>query len=159
MSDTIENIYTLYNNPFLLSPIIVKFYEKYHGTQDKDILLSYLIFPIVLYEPSMICLLTKKKELRTFISYEKGPIKKHEKLYGLADRIDEYKEMTNLCIQYCVDNGNLKIGNDLSISFIKSEFKRDNTIVGYLKAAENMAIMLGKEKLSHIYLKLGIKKL
>lgn len=161
MSKTIENIYTLYNNPFLLTPIIVKFYESYKGKQSKDLLLAYLVLPIVLYEESSKVLSTKNKnrELRTFINYEKEKHQKNNKLFGLPDRVEEYKKITNLCIQYAIDRGNLKVEDDLSILFLKNDFLHDNTIIHFVKASENFAEMLKKEKLMHIYLKLGIKNL
>jgi hypothetical protein len=48
LSKIVENLNILYNNPFILTPIIVKFYENYEGKQSRDMLLSYLILPLVL---------------------------------------------------------------------------------------------------------------
>lgn len=167
MSKFIENLNELYNNPFILTPIIVKFYEKYEGKQNKDLLLSYLILPLVLYEDSKIALLNKKKELRTFINYtqkeeiekKKREVKKNDKLFGLPDRVEEFREMTNLCMQYAFDIGCLQLNKDLSITFLEYKFEKDNSLVENLKVAENLAILLKKEKLIHIYMRLGIKSL
>jgi Family of unknown function (DUF6521) len=169
MSKIIEHLYTLYNNPFFLSPIIVRFYEKYEGKQNKDILLSYLILPIVLYEESSKTLYTKRNDrsLKSYLNYDrKGnveksilEIKKNTKLFGLPDRVQEYKDLTNLCLQYAFDRGCLKVNEDLSISFIKYDFEQDNTLVTFLLASENMARMLKQEKLIDIYRKLGLKNL
>ena len=167
MSKTIENLNILYNNPFNLTPIIVRFYQKYNGKQSKDMLLAYLILPLVLYEDSKTALLNKKKELRTFINYchkqddskNKKEVKKNEKLFGLPDRVADYKEMTNLCLQHAFDSGCLQLNRDLSITFIKYNFKKDNSLVESLKVAENLALLLKNEKLTHIYMRLGIKKL
>ena len=38
MSKIVENLNILYNNPFILTPIIVKFYENYEDKQSKDML-------------------------------------------------------------------------------------------------------------------------
>ncbi|MGY8908860.1 MAG: three component ABC system middle component [Flavobacteriales bacterium] len=169
MTKSIEHLYNLHNNLFLLAPIVVKFYEKYEGKQPKDILLSYLIFPICLYEDSKKILQrnNKRRDLRTYINYNlkedkkrhKEEIKKNQKLFGLPDRIDEYKEMTNLCLQYAFDRGNLKLNEDMSISYLKNDFANNNTIVEFIKASENLALMLKKDKLIHVYTKFGIKKL
>ncbi len=169
MTKSVEYLYTLHNNPFLLTPIIVKFYEEYRGKQPKDILLSYLILAICLYDDSKRILQRKNKgrDLRTFINYSrKEDLKKHkkeitknQKLFGLPDRINEYKEMTNLCLQYALDRGNLKVNKDLSISFVKNDFAHDNTLTEFIKASENLALMLKHEKLINIYIKLGIKNL
>ena len=77
----------------------------------------------------------------------------------MPDRIDEYKEMTNLCLQYAFDRGNLKLNEDMSISYLKNDFANNNTIVEFIKASENLALMLKKDKLIHVYTKFGIKKL
>ncbi|HEX8017573.1 MAG TPA: three component ABC system middle component [Flavobacterium sp.] len=167
MSKIIENLDALYNNPFLLTPIIVRFYEKYEGKQQKDFLLSYLVLPIVLYEGSKSSLLTKKKELRTFINYSqkkdieknKLEIKKNEKLFGLPLRVEEYKEITNICLQYAFDLGCLQLNEDLSIKFLEYKFKKDNSLVENLKVAENFAVVLKKEKITHVFMRLGIKRI
>lgn len=160
MSKVIQHLNILYNNPFLLTPIIVKFYEKYEGKQDKDMLLSYLILPLVLYEGSKLILKNKKKGLRTFINYtKKNEIKKNDKLFGLPVRVEDYKELTNLCLQHAFDTGSLQLNRGLSITFLKNNFKVDNSSVEYLKAAENLALLLKKEKITHIYMRLGIKKI
>lgn len=168
MSKTIEHLYTLYNNPFFLSPIIVRFYQSYSGKQPNDLLLSYLILPIVLYEDSRLVLLRRKKDLRVYLNFARKvevskadniEIKKNNKLFGLPDRVDEFKHLTNLSLQYAVDRGCLRINEDLSISFIRYDFPKDNTLIAFLKASEHMAIMLKREKLTHIYMKLGVRKL
>jgi hypothetical protein len=160
MSKAIQHLNILYNNPFLLTPIIVKFYEKYEGKQDKDMLLSYLILPLVLYEGSKLILKNKKKGLRTFINYtKKNEINKNDKLFGLPVRVEDYKELTNLCLQHAFDTGSLQLNRGLSITFLKNNFKVDNSSVVYLKAAENLALLLKKEKITHIYMRLGIKKI
>jgi hypothetical protein len=169
LSKIVENLNILYNNPFILTPIIVKFYENYEGKQSRDMLLSYLILPLVLYEDSKCVLLNKNKrrDLRTFINYRmkedekknKKEIKKNNKLFGLPDRVDEYKDMTNLCLQYAFDSGSLQLQSDLSIKFLEYKYKADNSLIEYLKVAENLALLLKKEKITHIYMRLGIKKI
>lgn len=167
MSKAIQNLDILYNNPFILTPVIIAFYEKYEGKQQKDMFVAYLILPIVLYEYSKIVLKKPKKELRTFINYvqkediknNKAEIKKNDKLYGLPNRVDEFKELTNLCLQYAFDTGSLRLNKDLSITFIKNDFKIDQSILEYIKASQNLASLLKNEKITHIYMRLGIKKL
>ena len=67
--------------------------------------------------------------------------------------------MTNMCLQYAFDRGNLILNDDTSISYIKNDFPHNNVIVEFTKASENLALMLKKDKLIHVYTKLGIKKL
>lgn len=169
MSRTIEHLYTLYNNPFYLAPIIVKFYEHYKGRHDKDVLLAYLILPLVLNEDSRRPLLKKdsRRTIRTYFNFHKKldevkgveEVKKNKKLFGLSDRVEEFKQMTNLCLQYAIDRGCLSITDDLCISFNRFDFEHDNTLVEYLAAAENLAVMFRNDKITHIYMMFGIKNL
>lgn len=167
MSKAIQNLNILYNNPFILTPIIITFYEKYEGKQGKDMFLAYLILPLVLYEYSKIVLKNKKKELRTFINFvqkediknNKTEIRKSDKLYGLPGRVEDFKELTNLCLQYAFDTGSLRLNKDLSITFIKNDFKVDKTLIENFKASQNLALIFKNEKITHIYMRLGIKKI
>ena len=47
MSKLIENISTLQSNIFILTPILVSFYRNLQP-KDKNILLAYFVFPLVL---------------------------------------------------------------------------------------------------------------
>ena len=47
MSKFIENISTLQNNTFALTPLLVSFYKNLKPT-DKNILLAYFVLPLVL---------------------------------------------------------------------------------------------------------------
>ncbi len=85
MIKRIEYLYTLYNNIFAYTPLLHSFYEEYIG-QDKDILLSYLILPLVLNETSRnkLVKLTARSSLFTFCKYE-------ECIIGLPERIKQYR--------------------------------------------------------------------
>lgn len=167
MSRVIQHLNVLHNNPFILTPIIVNFYKNYQGKQPKDMFIVYLILPLVLYEFSNPFLKRKKTGLRTFISAfqkeqldkNKKEIKKNEKFFGLPDRIKEYKELTNICLQYAFDTGSLQLNQDLSITFLKNDFKIENSMKEYMKASKNLAHLLKKEKITHVYMRLGIKKI
>ena len=47
MKKIVENISIIHNNIFVLTPLLISFYKNYKG-QKNDLLLSYLILPIVL---------------------------------------------------------------------------------------------------------------
>ena len=47
MSKFVENISTLQNNIFILTPLLVSFYKNLKP-MDKNILLAYFVFPLVL---------------------------------------------------------------------------------------------------------------
>ena len=47
MSKFVENISTLQNNTFILTPLLVSFYRNIKPTE-KNMLLAYFVFPLVL---------------------------------------------------------------------------------------------------------------
>ena len=47
MSRFVDSIFTLQNNVFALTPLLISFYKNLKG-KEKDLLLAYFIFPIVL---------------------------------------------------------------------------------------------------------------
>lgn len=153
MSKVINNIHKIYNNPFVLTPLIVKFYEKYQG-QDKDILLSYLILPLVLHTETRDWLKTAtiRSSLHSF-----GRNKKN--FYGLPERIKEYKTITNLCMQHAIDNEMLSIGENLKVEVMKPEQSCITTLNNSLKASENIVKIIKDFNVVAVYRLLGVKNL
>ena len=151
---TVDNVYTLENTPFLLTPILVEFYRNYKSSEKNSLLLSYLIFPIVLYKESNKGLANSTKT-RTIRSFRK----KAERLYGLSERLEEYRVITNLCMQYAVDKGDLRVNQDLSISIAKDYTDKARLLAKETKAAANLAEMLNKVTVLSAFRQLGIKSL
>ena len=155
MSKTVDSFYILYNNPFLLSSILVEFYKNYNGNQKKDILLSYLILPITLYEKSKEGLqrVSKTRTIRTFV-------KEPQRIYGLAERINEFKKLTNLSLQLAIDQQFLIIDENLSVQ-VNNQYEPtvNINIKTYLTASANLGKMLNGAELVSVYRQLGIKKL
>lgn len=154
MIKRIEYLYTLYNNIFAYTPLLHSFYEEYIG-QDKDILLSYLILPLVLNETSRnkLVKLTARSSLFTFCKYE-------ECIIGLPERIKQYKVVTNDCIQYGVDRGLFTVSDSLHIEVSKLE-NSENFIVDNdkIKAAKKIAMILKSFDIPTIYRNLGVAEL
>lgn len=154
MIKRIEYLYTLYNNIFAYTPLLHSFYEEYIG-QDKDILLSYLILPLVLNETSRnkLVKLTARSSLFTFCKYE-------ECIIGLPERIKQYKAVTNDCIQYGVDRGLFTVSDSLHIEVLKLE-NSENFIVDNdkMKAAKKIAMILKSFDIPTIYRNLGVAEL
>ncbi len=155
MSKLVDSYYTLYNNPFLLSGIVVEFYKNYTSKQKNDLLLSYLILPLTLYENSKLGLQRAHKD-RSIRSFVKEP----DRIFGLADRLNEYKKITNLSIQYAIDNQYIYIDKTLSVS-VNPDNKPDlNLGLGtHLKAASNLASMLNGINVVAVYRQFGIKRI
>ena len=139
---------------FAYTPLLYSFYEKYTG-QDKDILLSYLILPLVLNETSRNKLvnLTTRSSLFTFCKYE-------ECIVGLPKRIKQYKAVTNDCIQYGIDSELFTISDSLHIEVSKLENSK-NFIVDNdkIKAAKKLAMILKSFDIPTIYRNLGVAEL
>ena len=153
MSKAINSIHKIYNNPFVLTPLIVKFYEKYRG-QDKDILFSYLIFPLVLHVETRDWL--KKANTRSSL-HSFG--KKRENFYALPQRIKEYKTLTNLCMQHAIDNKMLSIRENLKVEVLKPEKSCIETLKNSLKASENIVKIIKDFDVVAVYRLLGVKNL
>lgn len=153
MSKIVEYTHIIYNNPFVLTSLIVSFYKHYRGEYN-DILLAYLIFPLTLHSKS--CDNIKGANTRSRLV---KLTEDKESIAGLPERVVEYKELTNLCLQYAIDNKiieivnmSVKVINDLSI-YTNPELKQS------IKAASKLPNIFGLLDIVSIYKLLGIKKI
>ena len=149
---TIDNLYGLFNNPFILTPLVVEFYKNL-TPQPKDILLAYLILPFVLYHESRDDL-QRADVRRTLIIFKR----ENNRIYGLQDRLIEYKSLTNLCIQNAIDTGLIEINENLSV-VVKKENSCDPSLQLSFNASTNLAKMLSKHEIVTIYRLTGIKRI
>jgi len=163
MSKYIDSIYRVNNNPFVLTPLIVEFYRKLELTH-RNILLSYLVFPLVLHQKSKEALkiASTKSNIFSFVSNKlknKDGIKNVENIFGLPERVNEYKELTNICIQYAIDNKWICINDDLSVSTLIAPTDISANLKDSYKAASNLHKLFKDLDVVMIYRLLGIKKL
>lgn len=98
MSRMIDSFYEIYNSPFLLANYFLFAYKNLPASKN-NALLAYLVLPIVLYPPSA-NFLKNAKATSSLVSFRKGK----ERIAGLPNRILHYKEVTNQCLQYLMDN-------------------------------------------------------
>jgi hypothetical protein len=153
MSKFVDSISQIHNNPFILSPLIVEFF-KYTSPKPKNILLAYLVLPLVLHEDSKTWLFRARttSSIHTFKS-------KNENLFGLQERIYLYQDLTNKCIQYAVDNEQIKINEDLIVEILKTEYKITESLKVSLKASSNLHKIFRDLDVVAIYRLLGVKKI
>lgn len=112
MSKLIENISTLQSNIFILTPILVSFYRNLQP-QDKNILLAYFVFPLVLNPVFLEKITTVSKASRlSRITNDK------EIMAGFEERFEYFKDITNNCLQYALECGYIKINGDLSVTVL-----------------------------------------
>lgn len=151
MSDFIENIAIIQNNVVNLTPVLVSFYKNIKN-QKNNILLSYLVFPIVL---NQVCL----DELNTFKSNSRlSRIVMNKKIMlGFIDRFEYFKQITNNCLQYAVDCEYIKIEEDLSITVINKDILVvDNSLDSNIRLASQLYKVFTLDVLN-IYIAFGIK--
>ena len=112
MSKFIENISTLQNNTFILTPLLVSFYKNLKPT-DKNILLAYFVFPLVLNNEFV-----NKFQRITTASNLSRITKNKDVMAGFEDRFYYYKEQTNKCLQYAIDCKYIEIDKNLAVTVI-----------------------------------------
>lgn len=112
MSKLIENISTLQSNIFILTPILVSFYRNLQP-KDKNILLAYFVFPLVLNSDFLekITTVTRASRLSRITNNK-------EIMAGFEERFEYFKDITNNCLQYALECGYIKITNDLSVTVL-----------------------------------------
>ncbi len=112
MSKLIENISTLQSNIFILTPILVSFYRNLQP-KDKNILLAYFVFPLVLNSEFLEKITTVSRASRlSRITNDK------EIMAGFEERFEYFKDITNHCLQYALECGYIKINDDLSVTVL-----------------------------------------
>lgn len=153
MSNAIQSLGVLHNNPFIFAPLFSPFYKSLRE-KPKSFLLSYLVLPFVLYPQSRTFLVKAKStsSLRTLMG-------KREHIYGLDERIAEYRRLTNTSFQYAVDMGVLHVGEKLSVN-VFSDWTTDlKCSPGLIKTASNLGLLFEPFDVPTIYRMIGVKKL
>ncbi|MDP8050882.1 DUF6521 family protein [Pasteurella atlantica] len=158
MSKYVDSLYKVNNNIFVFTPLLVVFYEKLTPSP-KNLLLSYLVLPLVLYGKSQTTIKKSNKtsSISTFLASNQK--EKRENVYGLPERIQEYKEITNQCMLYAIGNGWIKLNEDLSVEVIK---KQNNNMVNLecaYKASSKLCNIFKDLDVVSIYRLLGVKQL
>lgn len=153
MSKFIENISTLQNNTFILTPLLVSFYKNLKQT-DKNILLAYFLFPLVLNNEFI-----EKIHRITTTSNMSRITKDKDIMAGFEDRFYYYKEQTNKCLQYAIDCGYIEINNNLTVTVINDT---NGVIDSRLNKSLSLASQLFKiftKNVINTYYAFGIKGL
>ena len=112
MSKFIENISTLQNNTFILTPLLVSFYKNLKPT-DKNILLAYYVLPLVLNNEFL-----EKIQKITTASNLSRITRDKDIMAGFEERFCFYKEQTNKCLQYAIDCKYIEVNNNLAVTVI-----------------------------------------
>lgn len=156
MSNAIQSFGVLHNNPFIFAPLFSQFYKSL-GEKPKSVLLSYLVLPFVLYPESRIFLVKARStsSLRTLIG-KKG---NREHIYGLDERIADYRELTNTSFQHAVNMNVLQISETLSADVVSDWSTNPMCLPDQLKAAHRLGLLFTPFDVPTVYRMIGVKKL
>lgn len=147
-----DHLYTLHRTPFALAPVIQSFYQHWEPVE-KDILLSYMILPIVTYKPMHAFLNRARRDssIRTMASDA-------ERLIGLAMRVEEFKPITNAAMLILTAENSLEITPELSVRSLQKP-QSINSDKSLLKYSQKLAMVLSGENVVSVYRMLGVKSL
>ncbi|QDF29353.1 three component ABC system middle component [Halarcobacter anaerophilus] len=158
MSKYVDSIHKINNNIFVLTPLFLVFYKNLKPTS-KNLLLSYLVLPLILYKTSQKKIKTSKKTSSIFSFLDSNKKEKRENVYGLQKRVQEYKEITNQCILYAIENKWLKLEDDLSIVVIEEQENNMVSLSDAFKASSKLCNIFKELDVISIYRQLGVKEL
>lgn len=157
--DSIKNISLIYNNPFVFSPLFVEFYSN-TAQREKNILLSYLVLPLTLYRPSQLAIKNSQAGSRSTIYSVFSERKTEGRVFGLEERVKNYKSLTNESIQYAIASGMLALNEDLSICIKKSKLANKKLCPkDALTAARKLGVLFARYDIQTCYGILGVKEI
>ena len=105
----IEHLFTLQRSPIALAPVIHNFFA-HSEPRERDLLLSYLVLPMVLYPAMQTYLLAVRKtsNLRTLC-------KDQSRLVGLTHNTQQFKSLTNAALLVLQAEQRIEITDDLTV--------------------------------------------
>ncbi len=153
MSKFIENISTLQRNIFILTPLLVAFYQNMRPT-DKNVLLAYFVFPLVLNQEFV-----AKIQRITTSSNLSRITKDKDIMAGFEERFYYYQGLTNRCLQYAIDCNYLEVDNNLRVTVINSKgMLTDSSLSTSINLASQLYKIFTKD-IINTYYAFGIKAL
>jgi hypothetical protein len=131
----------------------VSFYKNLKS-REKDVLLSYFVFPIVL---NNICLdKLRNLKVNSRLSKITGDT---DIMAGFEERFEFYKVITNKCVQYAIECNYIKLNDDLSVSVMTDDILiTDTAFKDNITLASNLHKIFTKDVINTYY-QFGIKKL
>jgi len=153
MSDSIHLLNVLHNNPFIFALAFVNFF-KVLGEKEKAFLLGYLILPMTLHMRSRNFLknANSRSSLRTMLHDRKH-------VYGLDERVAQYREMTNTTIQYLLGTGDISMHDQLVIVGADRNDVDGPSPEGVVKAARRLGVFFQPYDVPTIFRMLGVMSL
>ena len=152
MNTAADHLYALHRNAFALAPVIQSFYLN-RAPMEKDVLLSYLVLPLVSFPAMQEYLHTANRtsSIRTMTS-------ESSRLVGLSLRISEYEPITNKALLILRSDESLQLNDDLSVR-VSENRNSENADPKILRYARQLAMVFRNESVVTIYRMLGLKSL
>lgn len=117
MEQAYNDILTIRNNVFTLTPILVSFYSECKQRED-NLFLALVVLPLLFNEEWV----EKKQVIRVDSRLQTWVIDNKFRIEGLPSRIDYFQEITIKCLQYAIDM------KWLTIDGTTVTFKQDNAV-------------------------------
>lgn len=152
-ANAIQHYGTLARSPLLLAPVIESFFQGLKPFE-KNILLGYLVLPIVLYPPSRDFL-----ENATAISSIRTFCKDRSRIAGLPQRVSELRLTSSLAMQNSIDYGRLILHHDLTMEYGEPSIISNERMEVEVKAARRLASIFEPYNVPTVYRLLGVMKL
>lgn len=153
MSRFVDNVFTLQNNVFALTPLLISFYKNLK-CREKNILLSYFVFPLVLNRECI----EKIKRLKTN-SQLRRITRDKDIMAGFEERFVFYKDITNKCLQYALDCKYIEIDNDLTVRVITNDSMYSDPFLSESLILTSNLYKIFNQDVINIYYSFGIKRL
>ena len=153
MSRFVDNVFTLQNNVFALTPLLISFYKNLK-CREKNILLSYFVFPLVLNQECI----EKIKRLKTN-SQLRRITRDKDIMAGFEERFVFYKDITNKCLQYALDCKYIEIDNNLAVRVITNDSMYSNPFLSESLILSSKLYKVFNQDVINTYYSFGIKRL
>ncbi|WP_080636219.1 three component ABC system middle component [Pseudomonas sp. ATCC 13867] len=150
---TTDHIHTLHRSPLIMAPILHAFYSDLKETQ-KNVLLSYLVLPFVLYDSTSSYLhrVSDRSTWRTMISDK-------TRIAGIHKRVNSLRNITNVTLMSLVSAGYLIIDEDMVVRATRKRFPVIKGMGQKIASARNLAKLLEEREAPRVYKSLGIVQL
>lgn len=152
MTDQIRHLQVLHNNPFIFGSAFIEFFEAL-GTKEKALLLGYLVLPMILHQPShkFLSKANSRSSLRTMLQ-------DCSRIYGLNERVTQYRQMTRMTVQYLLGTGGISVHSHLDIS-VNQQVVEGPSPAGVIKAARQLGTFFRPYDVPTVFRMLGVMSL
>lgn len=117
MEQAYNDILTIRNNVFTLTPIIASFYSECNQAKD-NLFLAFIVLPLLFNEKWV----AKKQNIYNVSKLPAWVMENKFRIEGLPSRIDYFQDITIKCLQYAIDM------KWLTIDGTTITFNKDNTV-------------------------------